>query len=70
MLGSEPLKAAMKDATPERTKAMEALNRASSGDKAHDRGEQAFDSGVLSGRRLPVREPHGILGRQRRAHHA
>ncbi len=43
------LKAAMKDATPERTKAMEALNRASSGDKAAlTEAKQAFDSGVLS----------------------
>ena len=43
------LKAAMKDATPERTKAMEALNRASSGDKtALAEAKQAFDSGVLS----------------------
>ena len=44
------LKAATKDATPERTKAMEALNRASSGDKAAlTEAKQAFDSGVLSG---------------------
>ena len=43
------LKAAMKDATPERTKAMEALNRASRGDKAAlTEAKQAFDSGVLS----------------------
>ena len=43
------LKAAMKDATPERTKAMEALNRASSGDKAAlTEAKQAFDSGVLA----------------------
>ncbi len=43
------LKAAMKDATPERTKAMEALNRASSGDKAAlTEAKRAYDSGVLS----------------------
>lgn len=43
------LKAEMETATPERTKAMEALNRASSGDKAAlTEAKQAFDSGVLS----------------------
>lgn len=43
------LKDVMKDATPERTKAMEALNRASRGDKAAlTEAKQAFDSGVLS----------------------
>ena len=43
------VKAEMEGASPERTKAMEALNRASSGDKAAlTEAKQAFDSGVLS----------------------
>jgi len=43
------VKAEMEGASPERTKAMEALNRASSGDKAAlAEAKQAFDDGVLS----------------------